>query len=92
MIIPSLARGSPSLTGRVRLSRHSQLAVSPASLSKCSTPAEMEADEMVSQLSDQVQNDYFKSAIRESIFDGTGTHISLMSGKRLINFIVSLFN
>lgn len=57
VIMSSFARGSPSLNSRVRLTRHSQLAlpVSPASLSKCSTPAEVEADEMVSQLSDQVK-------------------------------------
>ena len=43
--------------GRLLVARHSQLAlpVSPAgSHSKCSTPAELEAEEMVSQLSDQV--------------------------------------
>lgn len=62
VIIPLLARGSPSLGSRVRLTRHSQLAipVSPASLSKCSTPAEVEAEEVVSQLSDQVSHQVYK--------------------------------
>lgn len=56
MPVTSTTRGSPSLGSRVRLTRHSQLAipVSPASLSKCSTPAEVEAEEVVSQLSDQL--------------------------------------
>ena len=55
-LIVCVSRDSPSLLGRTLLTRHSQLTIpaSPSSVSKCSTPVELEADEMVSQLSDQV--------------------------------------
>ncbi|CAI8011727.1 hypothetical protein GBAR_LOCUS7524 [Geodia barretti] len=55
----SAVRDIPGGFGRLRAGRHSQLAipVSPAlSRSKCSTPAEQEAEEMVSQLSDQLDD------------------------------------
>ena len=55
----SFPRDNPSLVGRLRpMLLHSQLALpgSPAGSnhSKCSTPAEAEAEEIVCQLSDQV--------------------------------------